>query len=385
MICVYCKLTRADNAAPCANCGAPSTIQAMPQNTSWNAGPQGDFSFPQHQQGSNNVASSPWQQQSSNNTLSGSSWQQQQNNNNVASNLWQQQNSNNIVSSPWQQQAPSMPQWSQVPPSPQSALSTQQWSQMPPSLQPVPTASQWLQVPPPPQPTQDAQPDAANSRLPVPYQGGMGLQQVLDNAQNINIAAPEGEEGVVYIPPMYTNPRPIIPRYRIISGFLSFVIVVLMLCGGASYYAKASGKLDLITRVITGNNPAPPNILPGNANLPDPSDQVIKGPAYNTIPSATTTTHLINSMIAAQTDRIFKPNEVFYLTYSVYPDKAGKVTIKWYINNLPYRITTSKDTLQARQGATVTTSMAYASPAEGKVEIDWNDQPAQTLFFVVRN
>jgi hypothetical protein len=232
---------------------------------------------------------------------------------------------------------------------------------------------------------QEAQPDAANSRLPVPYQGGTGLQQVPDNAQNINIATPEGEEGVVYIPPMYTNPRPIIPRYRIISGFLSFVIVVLMLCGGAGYYAKASGKLDLVTRVITGNNPAPPNILPGNANLPDPSDQVIKGPAYNIIPSATTTTHLINSTIAAQTDRIFKPNETFYLTYSVYPDKAGKVTIKWYMNNLPYRIVTSTDTLKAGQGVTGRAAMVYATPAEGKVEIDWNDQPAQTLFFVVRN
>ncbi len=328
MICVYCKLTRADNAAPCANCGAPSTIQAMPQNTSWNARPQRDFSFPQ-----------------------------------------QQQNNSNVAPSPWQQQMPSMPQW----------------SQMPPSLQPAPSASQWSRVPPPPQPAQDAQADSANSRLPVPYQGGMGLQQVPDNAQNINIAAPEGEEGVVYVPPMYTAPRPIIPRYRIISGFLSFVIVVLMLCGGAGYYAKASGKLDLVMRVITGNNPAPPNILPGNANLPDPSDQVIKGPAYDIIPSATTTTHLINSMIAAQTDRIFKPNEMFYLTYSVYPQKAGKVTTKWYMNNLPYHITTSKDDLQAGQGATVTTSMAYASPAEGKVEIDWNDQLAQTLFFVVRN
>lgn len=358
MICVYCKLTRADNAAPCANCGAPSPIQARSQNTSWNADPRPEFSFPQ-QQNDNGRASSSWQQQPSGNNMASSPWQQQAQS--MPSNSWQQQPSSMAPSS-WQQQAPSMPQWSQIPPSPQ--------------------------------PAQNVQPQAEISRLPAPYQGGMGLQPMPQGngmqlmpapAQDINIAAPQGDEDVVYVPPMYTKPRPIIPRYRIISGFLSFVIVTLMLCGGAGYYAKASGKLDLVSRVITGNNPAPPNIMPGNATLPDPSDQIIKGPAYNTIPSATTTTHLINSTIAAQTDRVFKPNQTFYLTYSVYPQKAGRVTIKWYMNNLPYRIMTSPNTLPAGQGVTGMAPMVYATSTEGKVEIDWENQPAQTLFFVVRN
>ncbi len=320
MICAYCKLMRADNPAPCANCGAPSPIQAMPQNANWGTGSQRDVSSSQQQSGYG------------------------------------------MMSGSWQHQGQSMPQWSQTPP-------LAQMSQTPQMQQ-------------------------ENSLLPVPYQGGMGLQQMPQNntmqlipapTQDINIAAPEQEEGLVYVPPMYTKPRPIIPRYRIISGLLSFVIVTLMICGGAGYYAKASGKLDLVSRVITGNNPAPPNIAPGGATLPDPSDQVIKGPAYDTIPSATTTSHLINSTIAAQTDRVFKPNQTFYLTYSVYPQKAGKVTIKWYMNNLPYRIVTSNGNLTAGQGVTGMTPMVYASPAEGKVEIDWENQAAQTLFFVVRN
>jgi len=320
MICAYCKLMRADNPAPCANCGAPSPIQAMPQNANWGAGSQRGVSSPQQQSGYG------------------------------------------MMSSSWQQQAPSMPQWSQTPPLPQMS--------------------------------QTPQVQQENSLLPVPYQDGMGLQRMQQAnamqvipapAQDINIAAPEQEEGLVYVPPMYTKPRPIIPRYRVISGLLSFVIVTLMLCGGAGYYAKASGKLDLVSRVITGNNPAPPNIAPGGATLPDPSSQVIKGPAYDIIPSATTTSHLINSTIAAQTDRVFKPNQTFYLTYSVYPQKAGKVTIKWYMNNLPYRIVTSNGNLTTGQGVTGMTPMVYASPAEGKVEIDWENQAAQTLFFVVRN
>ena len=249
--------------------------------------------------------------------------------------------------------------------------------------------SQWSQTP-------QAKPE--NSLLPVPYQGGMGLQRVPQPnamqlmpapAQDITIAPPEHEEGVVYVPPMYTKPRPIIPRYRIISGFLSVLIVSLMLCGGAGYYAKASGKLDMVSRVLTGNNPLPANILPTAPALPDPPDTVDIGSpdAYNAIPSATTTSHLIKgTTIAAQTDRIFKPNVTFYLTYSVHPPTDGTVTIKWYMNNmqLPYSVITGQP-LPAEQNQTAVTEMVYSAQAEGKVELYWNNQRAQTLYFVVRN
>ncbi len=329
MICAYCKLVRAENSAPCSHCGAPSPIQGQAQNTSWGVIQQQGFPSPQQQ-----------------------SW------NGQSSALWGQ--------------------------SAQPSQSPQQWSQAAFVQQ-----GQGLQQGP-----QDQQ---GNPLLPVPYQGGMGLQQVPQfngmqvmpaPTQDINIAPPQHDEGVVYVPPMYTKPRPIIPRYRIISGFLSFIIVTLMLCGGAGYYAKASGRLDMLSRVLTGNNPAPQSLRPKNALLPDPSDQIDKGPAYDIIPSATTTLHLIkDTTIAAQTDRIFKTNETFYLTYSVYPKKDGKVTIKWYMNNLslPYRTVPPGKVLTANQAFTGMTSMVYATPAEGKVEIYWENQKAQTLYFVVRN
>ncbi|GAC1392634.1 MAG: hypothetical protein NVS4B11_15570 [Ktedonobacteraceae bacterium] len=299
-------------------------MQTMPQNTNWG--------IPSPQQQSGNGSSYP------------------------SSSFWGQA-----------QPPQSMPQWSQPQP-------PQQWSQ----FQHTPQSHQ------------------ANSLLPIPYQGGMGLQQVPQSnamqvmpapAQDITIAPPYHEEGVVYVPPMYTKPRPIIPRYRIISGFISVIIVTLMLCGGASYYAKASGKLDMVSRVLTGNNPPPQSIQPTTPSLPDPSDQIIRGTAYNIISSATTTSHFINgTTIAAQTDRIFKPNEAFYLTYSVYPPTTGKVTIKWYMNNLslPYQ-TIAGDSLPAQGGFTGMARMVYATPAEGKVELYWNDELAQTLFFVVRD
>ncbi len=314
MICTYCKMARAENTAPCTNCGAPSLLQEMPQNAQWgnNASTQWEFSSPQQRSGNEAMLNRRGQQ-----------------------------------------------------PPPQ-----QQWQQ----------------------------PQQGNAFLPIPYQESMGLQQVpqvnimqgmLDPAQDITITPPNYDEGVVYVLPMYTKPRPIIPRYRIISGFLSVIIVTLMLCGGASYYAKASGKLDMVSRVLTGNNPAPPSIRPSASTLPDPPNKIDIGTAaaYKIIPSATTTSRLINgTTVAAQTDKIFKPNETFYLTYSVYPPTKGKVVIEWYMNNLtmPYR-TVSGGPLPAGQGVTGMAPMVYAEPAEGKVSLYWNDQLAQSLYFVVRN
>ena len=318
MICAYCKTTRADNAEPCANCGAPSPIQT-PQSVNWGVVTQNRGGLLSKQRAS----SSQWEQHT--------------------------------------------PQWSQAP---RQSL-PQQWSHTP---QPAPSG---------------------NPLLPVPYQGNASLQtvpqsmEVMPTAQDIIIAPPSPEEGVVYVPPMYTNPRPIIPRYRIISGFLSVIIVSLLLCGGLGYYAKASGKLDLVSHILTGNKPAPPNIRPTVPSLPDPPNRVDIGnaDAYSVISSATTTSHLVkDTYVAAETDKIFKPNQPFYLTYSVHPTQTGTVTIKWYMGNmqLPYS-TVPPRVLTANQPQAGVAQMIYSTQAEGKVELYWNNQLAQTLYFVIRN
>ena len=200
-------------------------------------------------------------------------------------------------------------------------------------------------------------------------------------------------EDMIYVPPMYTKPRPIIPRYRIISGLLSFLIVCLMLCAGAGYYAKTSGTLTLVNHFITGGGNPPPSIHANNVSLPDPPNKIDRGPAYNIIPSATTTSRLIqNTYIAAQTDKIFRPNEDFALTYSVYPPvkTTGKVIIKWYTNNVLFQTITS-DTIQGGNSTSGVVKIAYAEQVEGSVELWWQDmgnnqtQLAQRLYFVVRN
>lgn len=231
--------------------------------------------------------------------------------------------------------------------------------------------------------------------LPVPYQGGASLQPFYPQgvpmqmipAQDISHLLPAlPEEEAVYIPPMYTKPRPIVPRYRAISGLISFLIVVMVLCGGVVYYAKASGKLDAIGSFISGNTNKPANLQASQVNIPDPKNVIDHGPAYMIIPSATTTLN-VDHYVPRETDVIFKPGQTFYLTYSVHqPPGPGKVHIKWYSNGQFYREMFSEPiTITAKQDINGDTSMSYTLPSSGSVEIYWNNDLALRLYFAVRN
>lgn len=239
------------------------------------------------------------------------------------------------------------------------------------------------------------------SLLPVPYQG-RGMQQadyewyqaqdtsrqMVPFQETVNVASPMPipleELGAIYIPPMYIKPRPIIPRYRIISGILSVLIVFAFLCTGAGYYAQASGQLTNLQR-ITGGMP-PPSLHPTpTPMLPDPPDRIDQGPAYLVIPSAIVTAHLDpkDKFFALKSDTVFKPGQIFYIIYSVQrPKTQGVVLIKWYTNNVLY--TSASSPINAGANITGQTPMQYVKPTEGSVELDWNGMMAQRLYFVVR-
>lgn len=244
----------------------------------------------------------------------------------------------------------------------------QPWTelQQPASLLPVPYQAQQVSFP-----FQSDSNMAGSSLIPLPV-------------QNINTLLPalpdQGES--VYVPPMYTKPRPIIPRYRAISGLLSVLIVTLLLCTGAGYYAKASGKLNALGQ-FAGFAP-PTNLKPTSTQiLPDAPTAQVAGPAYNIINSATTTANINSQGVATKTDTVFKPNQTIYVTYSVHPLKApGIVTVKWYTNGAFYQANKPSQLISTPMAGR--TQAAYAQPAEGKVELYWNDQLAVSLFFVVR-
>lgn len=229
--------------------------------------------------------------------------------------------------------------------------------------------------------------------LPAIYQGGAPqfspelshLTQQLIPVQNIEhlLPAMPAEEEAVYVPPMYTKPRPIIPRYRIISGFLSIIIVSLLVCGGTAYYAKASGTLASIKQAMGMSTP--PNLKPtAAAQIPDPPDRVDEGPAKGAIPSATLASRIDKKTgIALQPQQIFAVNQEFFVTYSVAAQKKdGQVTVRWFMNDRVF----NSQSIQVKANTSVNgyTNEKFAVPAPGKVELLWNNQLARTLYFAVK-
>lgn len=252
-------------------------------------------------------------------------------------------------------------------------------------------------------PSSNAPLSQQQSLLPVPYQPARSMpnmQQslaILPQGLPTTAVAPTSpdaslvpgqllpEDAPVYVAPMYTKPRPIIPRYRAISGLLSVLIVSLLLCTGVGLYAKASGKLSFL-RVIYGGEIRPKSVkVTPIPTLPAPKLVFQPGPASNIITSASTASSIdLHTAVPLIETTTFKPGEPIYLTYSVHPRTPGTVLIKWYTNGLPYTasppmlIKDAKDT----NGYTV---MQFSEQLAGSVELYWNNQLGIRLYFVVTN
>ncbi len=235
---------------------------------------------------------------------------------------------------------------------------------------------------------------ASQALLPVVYQepqmndikqSTVALQLIPENAIEHLLPGMPALPESVYVPPLYTNPRPLIPRYRIISGTLSVIIVSLLLCAGVGYYAQMTGTLGSVVRLFTGA-PPPSLTTPKGVNLPDPPNKVDFGPAKDIISSGTTTLRIDKDNVPLETDKVFTVNQNFYVTYIVQPPAGqdGKVSVKWYMNGQPYHVTTSE---LIKGGGTATNGslqMRYARPAQGSVEVWWNDQLGERFYFVVQ-
>jgi hypothetical protein len=240
------------------------------------------------------------------------------------------------------------------------------------------------------------------SLLPVPYQDGTAAaQQSLllmsqDSSMRETLLLPFPtydlgplapypgieESDSLHIPAMYTKPRAVIPTYRIISGLLSTLIIFALLCTGAGYYAKVTGKLTFLQRFF--GDVRPQNISASTArSLPDPPGFPTYGPAKNIINSASTAARIDpQTGIALQPTNIFTPGQIVYVTYSVHPKSMGVVTLKWYTNGMLYKTVTNPPISDTKNGYS---TVQFTRPVEGKIEIYWNDKLAITLFFVVRS
>jgi hypothetical protein len=216
-------------------------------------------------------------------------------------------------------------------------------------------------------------------------QSTVALQLIPDNAIEHLLPGMPALPESVYVPPLYTNPRPLIPKYRIISGTLSVFIVALLLCAGAGYYAQTSGALGNVVRLFTGA-PPPSVSIPKGVKLPAPPDKIDFGPARDIISSGTTTLRIDKDNVPLETDKVFAVNQNFYVTYIVQPPagQEGKVSVKWYMDGQLYHTVTSDVIKGGGTAINGSLQMRYARPAEGSVEINWKDQLGARFYFVVQ-
>ncbi len=257
-----------------------------------------------------------------------------------------------------------------------------------------------------------ASPAAPQSLLPAIYHGGGAHQQgqasmmmmptgtrmdgsnalmpLQDMDAGTMLSTIPLNEGAIYVAPMYTKPRPLIPRYRAISGLISVLIVVLLACGTAGYYAKSSGRFAFLSQLFGSMVPAN-EAPPSTPVLSDPKQSSDYGPAANIITSAATNTRIdTQSFVSEQPSKIFQTGQTIYLTYSVLLPKngTGTLTIQWYTNNTLYLTSTPKvvtaDSKDASSVLNGFTTQAFSQPGEGKVVLLWNNKPGITLYFVVR-
>jgi len=244
-----------------------------------------------------------------------------------------------------------------------------------------------------PQPAPESMQQHYPSMLPVQYQGGIEVPQQALKVTSSNLpivhrgnenasmmSAIPGGEVPIHVPAMYTKPRAIIPPYRAISGLISVIIVSALLCTGAGFYAKATGKLAFLHQLY--GDAKPDDIKTSrSATLPIPQTIPTFGPASQIINSAATASKIDQTTAQPQVpSNQFKVGDTIFLTYSVHPKSPGIVTAKWFTNNNYYQISTSTPIKDPSSGYF---PMQYLQPAEGRVELYWNGQRAVTLFFVV--
>lgn len=226
-------------------------------------------------------------------------------------------------------------------------------------------------------------PQGIDASLMPAGEGQTRALQPLPDATSAAVGPVLPLEEPLYIPPMYTKPRAIIPRYRAISGLISVLIMFTLLCTGAGYYAKATGKLSFLHQLYGEARPRSLKVTP-TAPLALPTVTYQYGPASNIITSATTTSRINPTTYAAQDqNNVFQTNQIIYLTYSVHPNMQGTVIIKWYTNNVFYQASQPIvfSDMKPKNGYAV---MKFSQPVEGMVDLYWNNQLAVRLYFLVQ-
>lgn len=192
-------------------------------------------------------------------------------------------------------------------------------------------------------------------------------------------------EAPVYIAPMYYKQRAIIPRYRAISGLLSVLIVFGLLCTGAGYYAQTTGKLTPLEKLLGLYSPAKVSNV-ATTQLKVPSDLPNPGPAAVNLQATLASSIDMQTGVVRIATNNFTIMQTMYLVCIITTTTPGTIKTKWYTDNNFFKETDKSLTAaDINAGHTeVVVPEQYPFSTEGKVEVDWNNVPGQTLLFAVQ-
>jgi hypothetical protein len=177
-------------------------------------------------------------------------------------------------------------------------------------------------------------------------------------------------------------------RYRIVSGILSLVIVVLAVGGGLGFLAVHTG---LFGKVFGAKTPAPfifefpQPTLPALVGTPQPTPGDAN--AVKVVVKVTTAKNYTSTYDPVNITSTFKVNDTVNVLWQVRGAKANDViSIKWYqdtspITNLDQKNT--QETISKDGNWNGVFGLAYPTPSVGAAELYYNGTLAWTIQFVI--
>ncbi len=228
---------------------------------------------------------------------------------------------------------------------------------------------------------------SANLPMSMGRQNSMAFPMMEDSGRH---ELPPGRKPPAFIPATRQRRPYRLSQYRIVSGTISVVLVVLALAGTLGFLAVHFGLAQHIfgsTTLSARQNPYTQQNLPTLSGTPQAT------------PSGNTASQIIVKVVTAQhyssTYDPISPTTIFQTGQNgnvLWQGKQGKandvISVIWYQNNSaitePNSPNTQEKITKAGPIYNGLFALCYPTSGLGKAELYWNGQLAQTIIFVVK-
>jgi hypothetical protein len=234
------------------------------------------------------------------------------------------------------------------------------------------------------------EPAGSSPNLPARIEpGARGGFPALPDEEVVARIAP-GRKPPAFIPATRARRPYKLGRYRIVSGVLSLVIVVLAVGGGLGFLGVHTGLFQKVFGAKT--------LAPFNFEFPQPTSAALSGTpqptpgdanAVKVIVKVTTAKNYTNNYDPVNVTSTFKVNDTVNVLWQVRNAKANDViSIKWFQDNTPITSIDKKNTQEAisKDGNwNGVFGLAYPTPSLGSAELYYNGALAWTIQFAITN